>query len=72
MNENEQEYFEERAAILEFEAGYTRKHAEEFAMKEMERKFRTVTITRRNDNESAKESAKTPYRGRTDFRNRSV
>lgn len=31
MNENEKEYFEERAAIYEYDAGYTREQAEHIA-----------------------------------------
>jgi hypothetical protein len=38
MTENEQDYYEERAAILEFDAGLSRYEAEHKAMQEVEAK----------------------------------
>lgn len=35
MNEDEREFFEERAAIREFEGGYSREEAEQLARQEM-------------------------------------
>ena len=36
MTEREKDLFEERAAILEYDAGFTREQAEEMARKEIE------------------------------------
>ena len=38
MTEDEKEFFEERSAIFEYEAGYTRQQAEILAYKEVQRK----------------------------------
>jgi hypothetical protein len=38
MTENEQDYYEERAAILEYDAGLSRYEAEHKAMQEVENK----------------------------------
>ena len=35
MSEDEQEFFEERAAILEFDGGFSREEAEKRAMEEL-------------------------------------
>jgi hypothetical protein len=36
----EEEYFEERAAIMEYDGGLSRSEAEQRAMEEMKRKYR--------------------------------
>lgn len=36
MTEEEKDFFEERAAILEYDAGYSREEAEKLALKELE------------------------------------
>lgn len=41
------EYRDERAAILEYDAGYTREEAERIAGEEMVRKFRSVWYQQR-------------------------
>ncbi|HGY55434.1 MAG TPA: hypothetical protein ENK44_07030 [Caldithrix abyssi] len=45
LNEDEQEYFEERAAILEFEAGLERARAEEEAWRLMMQRRAVYTMT---------------------------
>ncbi len=45
LNEDEQEYFEERAAILEYEAGLERTRAEEEAWRMMLQRRAVYTMT---------------------------